>query len=64
MRLSNTIIDRIAGALRLEQQVIESDTGPLLRTITYIGTKKVFEYDLDLEPLYQAFKKRLDEDDS
>ena len=63
MRLSDTIIDRVAGALRLEQSVIESDTGTLLRTTTYIGTKKVFEYDMDLEPLYQAFKKRLDDED-
>ena len=63
MRLSDTIIERVAGALRLEQSVIESDTGTLLRTTTYIGTKKVFEYDMDLEPLYQAFKKRLDDED-
>ena len=62
MRLSNTIIERLSAALRLEQRVIESDTGTLLRTTTYVGTKEVFVYDMDLEDLYQAFKKRLDEE--
>ena len=59
MILGDKIIDRVAGALRLEQSITTDDGALLLVTKTYIGTRLVYTYEMPLDPLYEAFKERL-----
>jgi hypothetical protein len=61
--LSDKIIHRVAGALRLEQKVVTDHTRILLVSETYLGTKLIYTHEMDLEPLYEAFKERLDNEE-
>jgi hypothetical protein len=62
MPLTDKLIDRVSSTLRLEQSITSEDGALLLVTKTYIGSRLVYSYDMDLEPLYEIFKDRLQSD--
>ena len=55
-----SLIDKLSRYIKVENILENTKTADHLTTILYFRNKEVFRHTLDLEPLYQSFKNRLD----
>ena len=55
----NSIIERLSGAFRIEQEIIEDGDTVILVTYSYLGTKLLYKHTMSLDPLIEIAIRRL-----
>jgi hypothetical protein len=55
----NSIIERLSGAFRIEQEIIEDGDTVILYTHSYLGTKLLYTHKMDMNPLIEIAIRRL-----
>ena len=55
----NKIIDRLSSAFRIEQRIESTDDKLVLITESFLGTKLLYQHEMDMLPLLEEMKKRL-----
>ena len=55
----NSIIERLSGASRIEQEIIEDGDTVILYTYSYLGTKLRYTHKMDMNPLIEIAIRRL-----
>ena len=55
----NSIIERLSGAFRIEQEIQEDGDTVLLHTHSYLGTKLLYTHTMDMNPLIEIAIRRL-----
>ena len=58
----DTLIAHFSKHFKMEQSLVDDETGWYLRSICSVKGKIVYEHHLMLEPLYESLKQRLDEE--
>jgi hypothetical protein len=56
------IVQRFTSEFTMEQEFIDQDTHLLLITTCRLGNKTIYVHEFDLSPMYESFRKRLEED--
>jgi hypothetical protein len=58
----DSMINKLARQFRISQEVKEDGDTISLVTHSYLGNRIIYTYEMPLEPLYELFKRRLDND--
>ena len=56
------IVQKFASEFTMEQEFIDHDTDLLLITTCRLGNRVIYTHEFDLSPMYESFKKRLEEE--
>ena len=57
-----SIINNISKHFHMEQELIDDDSGWYLLSICTLKGRVIYQHKLDLSPLYESLKQRLDEE--
>lgn len=58
--ITDRLIDTLSRSIEVKNIIESTDDKDFLITVLYFRNREVYRHTLDLSPLYESFKKRVD----